>query len=286
MNDETKPQPRRQRNSRVEALACKAQQSSKPTLFIASADFPPPPPIDMRRKVRYGDGARRGDPARLSRGRGWGWRSSTNRSCQPRNGSWAVCRPRALTRRWRCRMPGAPGQGTRPTALSSPPQPRPRGEPLDSCPRADPTHWEGPSSFWDPLWPPVLGLTQNPFSSPTRAAGSGDGTRRVARRMGPPRLLAPRQPRALGTGTPLHPAGTGAPGPQPVAALVPHARRRADASRKRTGHVPSLERNLRGRIDERMWAARPTASPTDVSLLALPWFARWPLAPRAAGQGK
>lgn len=42
MNDETKPQPRRQRNSRVEALACKAPQSSKPTLFIASADFPPP----------------------------------------------------------------------------------------------------------------------------------------------------------------------------------------------------------------------------------------------------
>ena len=42
MNDETKPQPRRQRNSRVEALAFKAPQNSKPTLFIASADFHPP----------------------------------------------------------------------------------------------------------------------------------------------------------------------------------------------------------------------------------------------------
>ena len=27
-----------------------------------------------------------------------------------------LCRPRALTRRWRCLVPGAPGQGTRPTA--------------------------------------------------------------------------------------------------------------------------------------------------------------------------
>ena len=53
---------------------------------------------------------------------------------EPRNGSGSVCRPRALTRRWRCRMPGAPGQGTRPTAASSPPRPHSQGEPLGSCP--------------------------------------------------------------------------------------------------------------------------------------------------------
>ncbi len=37
-----------------------------------------------------------------------------------RHGPWASCRPRALTRRQRCRMPGAPGQGTRPTEPDSP----------------------------------------------------------------------------------------------------------------------------------------------------------------------
>jgi len=68
MNDATKPQPRRQRNSRVEALACKALPCSKPTLFIASADCYPPPtpqPIDMRQNVRYGDRVRGGGPAHL-----------------------------------------------------------------------------------------------------------------------------------------------------------------------------------------------------------------------------
>ncbi|MEY3276825.1 MAG: hypothetical protein RL153_2093 [Verrucomicrobiota bacterium] len=65
-------------------------------------------------------------------------------SSQPRNGRWAVCRPRALTRRWRCRMPGAPSQGTRPTAASSPPRPHSQGEPLGSCPGAHPPGWEGP----------------------------------------------------------------------------------------------------------------------------------------------
>ena len=56
------------------------------------------------------------------------------RDSHPRNGRWAVCRPRAFTQRWRCRMPGAPGQGTRPTAASSPPRPHSQGEPLGSCP--------------------------------------------------------------------------------------------------------------------------------------------------------
>ena len=66
------------------------------------------------------------------------------RRVHPRNGSWSVCRPRALTRRWRCLVPGAPGQGTRPTAASSPPRPHSQGEPLDSCPCVHPPGWEGP----------------------------------------------------------------------------------------------------------------------------------------------
>ena len=55
----------------------------------------------------------------------------------------ACCRPRPLTRRRRCLVPGAPGQGTRPTAEPGLPRPHPQGEPLGSCPWAHPTRWEG-----------------------------------------------------------------------------------------------------------------------------------------------
>ena len=81
-------------------------------------------------------------------------KASKNRF-QPRNGSWAVCRPRAPTRRWRCRMPGAPGQGTRPTALSSPSQPHPEGEPLESCPWPYPTRWNRSFLALGPSWTAV-----------------------------------------------------------------------------------------------------------------------------------
>ena len=57
---------------------------------------------------------------------------------QPGNGSWATCRPRALTRRHRCHMlvrrvrgPGLQNQ-----------RPHPQGEALDFNPRAHDPWWE------------------------------------------------------------------------------------------------------------------------------------------------
>ncbi len=90
---------------------------------------------------------------------------------------------------------------------------------------------------------------------PARLEDSGHGTRRVAQRMGHPRLLT-------------HPAGTGALGPGPVAALVPHACRGrafppADRrARRRTRPRPRQQRRpLQAAAVRRVLAALPHRPP-------------------------
>jgi hypothetical protein len=84
-------------------------------------------------------------------------------SSEPRNGRWAVCRPRALTRRWRCCMPGAPGQGTRPTAVSRLKRPRMRRP--KGATRCQPGDTPGSHA-------PLHGMSPQRAAQPRRLGGS------------------------------------------------------------------------------------------------------------------